>query len=171
MQELLIGYTIKLWGISWPLIKKVFDYCLFAWNFIWPYLNKTFEFLANMYIFVRDFIQDLLHKISSFLGETYQTFQPIAVNFAEKNHTWAAIILVLILLILVFWIWMLRHAHKNEIWKKSWEFIIIILGPIGALAYLVRKKYLERKQWKHDKVMMSFFSPLSQKPNETKKTE
>lgn len=158
---------ITLWERIWPLISVSWVWIFSQWHKTLPYLEKLFEFFKNTYSTLSNFIFNFL----TYLKQQYILLKPIALTFAEKEPIWAGIILLTIILSAIFWISMLKHAKKNElVWRKFWLFIIFILGPLGALLYyFLRKKYLERKENAHSKVMLSFFTPMNKQPGEISK--
>ncbi len=163
MQETILN----VWEKSWPLLVRAYEFFSALWQKISPTLQKVVDFFATIYVFVKNIVSQAI----SYTSEQFIIVKPIVLDFFGANKLLASIIAVVILIILYIWIWTLRYAKKNElIWRKTWVFIIFILGPLGALIYyLARKRPLEREKWQHEKVVLSFFTPMSGRTNNSKK--
>ncbi|EKD58591.1 MAG: hypothetical protein ACD_56C00093G0015 [uncultured bacterium] len=159
----LTSFYVETWQSTEPFRRNTADFFALASE----YLNKTLEFAQVIIAF-------LFRKISELFvaaNKQYDNTEPIAVNFSRENKLGAWLIIASLALSLLFWIWMIWHAKRNETgWKKSWIFFMLISGPFGALIYYIfRKRKKESDQDKHDKVMMSFFSPMHKNSKESKK--
>lgn len=141
----------KIWEKLWPLILWFLDFC---------------EMLREKFLLLINFIYEVTEKMLLFGKEKYFVAKPIILDFAQKNKIIAAVSGLIILLLLFFWIKMLQHANQKEpTWRKLWLFIVFILGPIGAaIYYFGRKRVLEKEEYQHQKVALSFFSPMSKRP-------
>ncbi|KKQ45538.1 MAG: hypothetical protein US63_C0015G0024 [Candidatus Moranbacteria bacterium GW2011_GWC2_37_8] len=157
-----VDLSVNTWQSLEPMRKTLSDYLVTVSSFF----NNILDFCLAALVHIGSYIE----KLSSLAGNEYATAKPIVINWSEKNKLAAAAATLLVLLILFFWFWMIRHAKKNEIvWKKTWIFIMISLGPIGAIIYFfLRKLRVEKKQNEHDRVMMSFFTPMHKNEDEVK---
>ena len=153
----------SVWDKAWPYLLELFNFIVSAWKYVLPILNNVFIFIGNIITFVKNFLMQIL----AFFNDEYLFSKPIIIDYAQKNKLLAGIIFITTLLILFFWVKMFQDAKKNEPdWRKLWMFLIVILGPIGALIYFFgRKRVLQKKQWQKEKVMLSFFTPMSKRSN------
>lgn len=141
----------KIWEKLWPLILWFFDFC---------------EMLREKFLLLINFLYGVAEKMLALGKEKYVLAKPVVLDFAQKNKIIAAVLGLVTLLLLFFWIKMLQHANQKElVWRKLWLSIVFILGPIGAaIYYFGRKRALEKEEYQHQKVALSFFSPMSKRP-------
>ena len=158
MQQVILN---KIWEVLKPLLLWVFELCKMAWHWFLPILGK----ISSACTIVYNFANGVITSGIATGKEKYAAVKPVILDFAQKNRVIAIVTSLAILLILFFWISMLRHAAKNEeYWKKTWFFVIFILGPIGALIYYFgRKRVLEKKEYEHQRIALSFFTPMSKR--------
>lgn len=151
----------KIWEILKPLLLWLFELCKIAWQWILIVSEKIYVACVIVYNFANEIIASGITASK----EKYIATKPLILDFTQKNRVIAIVSSFAILLILFFWLSMLRHVAKNEeSWGKIWIFIVFIFGPLGALIYYFgRKRVLEKKEYEHQRVSLSFFTPMSKR--------
>lgn len=165
MQQFFQDLQGKLWIFLSLQIDKATEFSTKIWEYIRPYLGNAWDYTLEIYSYLLKYLIlsiSFLGKIFSIALEYTTLIKPAFENIYNQNKYQAFGLLLILLLIISFWFLMIRHAKKHTIdWKKTWIFTMIILGPIGALAYFfLSKRRIEKQQDRKDKVMMKFFSPM-----------
>ncbi|HOF42861.1 MAG TPA: PLDc N-terminal domain-containing protein [Candidatus Moranbacteria bacterium] len=143
------------------ILGKIWEYLKPVINLPWEYAKTGWE---NFVIFLRValvFISEITQKSK----EMHENAKPLVIGWAQENPLLAAVCGFVALIVTVFWLWILRHVIKKEsVCRKTWAFVILISGPVGALIYFfARKRVLEKKEKQHEKVMFSFFTPMGKR--------
>ena len=152
-------------GKIWLLLQRLFGLTASAMKIAWPLLGRVFVFYLAIYTLTRNYLQNF----TEIENKNYTMEKQVLRDSFHKNPRLGTAIGIAIMAMLLFWFWMLRCAKRNETsWKKSWIFFIFILGPFGALFYyFFKERPLEKRTDQHDKLMMSFFTPMHKNSTKT----
>lgn len=183
MQKFFQNLQSKLWDSAVDFFNEALLFSDQTWKSAQPWRNNVSdffgvvsEFLGNVSDYmtvVSSLLRNKLGKLIALADMEYDSTVSFTENLSQKSKLTTWITILLLLFLAFFWILMFRHAKRNElIRKKMWLSIIVLLGPLGALIYFFgRKRVLEKQSEKHDKVMMSFFSPMHKRDSNEKKND
>ncbi|EKE25496.1 MAG: hypothetical protein ACD_5C00137G0001 [uncultured bacterium] len=165
MQQFFQTLQGKLWIFLSLQFNKATELINETWTLTKPYLEIIWVHIEEMFFYILKYLTlsiSFLGKIFSTVLEYSALIKPAFESIYNQNKYQAIGLSLSVLVIMFFWFLMIRHAKRNEmVWKKTWIFIMILFGPVGALTYFfLRKRKLEKQQDKKDIVMMKFFSPM-----------
>lgn len=138
-----------------PAMAWFFEHAKAWWETIALLMSKAYVLLTQSFLFFENVSDNLLESSK----EKYGIAKPLVIELAKNKPVFSGMTGLAILALLIFWMWMLWHAAKREpTRKKTWVLFVLILGPLGALAYYFgRKRILEKKRKSARKSHVQFF--------------